>query len=46
MQKELDSLYPEIKRFDNPHQYIVDLSTSLFELKKELVNIKKEDLKE
>lgn len=46
VQKELDSLYPEIKRFDNPHQYIVDLSTSLFELKKELVNIKKEDLKE
>ncbi len=36
--KEYQTLYPEIKRLQNPHQYYVDLSMKLLKLKKELIN--------
>ena len=31
------TLYPEVKRSENPHQYYVDLTRKLLELKKELI---------
>lgn len=34
---ELDTLWDEVKRLTNPHSYIVDLSTNLFELKQQLL---------
>lgn len=36
-QKELKTIYPEVKRFTNPHEYYVDLSKKLLELKKQLL---------
>lgn len=35
--KEFETLYPEIKRFENPHGYYVDLTKKLLNLKKELI---------
>ena len=35
--KEFQTIYPEIKRLVNPHEYYVDLSQKLLELKKELI---------
>ncbi|MBE5812045.1 MAG: nicotinate phosphoribosyltransferase [Clostridiales bacterium] len=35
--KEFETLYPEIKRLVNPHEYYVDLSQELLNLKKELI---------
>lgn len=35
--KEFETLYPEIKRLVNPHEYYVDLSEELLNLKKELI---------
>lgn len=35
--KELDTLWDEVKRLTNPHSYIVDLSTNLFDLKQQLL---------
>ena len=35
--KEFETIYPEIKRSDNPHEYYVDLSKKLLELKKRLI---------
>ena len=35
--EEMKTLYPEIKRSENPHQYYVDLSRKLLTLKKELI---------
>lgn len=35
--KELDTLWPEIKRLKNPHKYYVDLSKSLWDLKNGLL---------
>lgn len=35
--KELETLWPEIKRFENPHKYIVDLSLPLWKIKNELL---------
>lgn len=35
--EQLDSLWPEIRRFDNPHVYYVDLSDKLYDLKKKLI---------
>lgn len=35
--KEFDTIYPEIKRLVNPHEYYVDLSENLLKLKKELI---------
>jgi nicotinate phosphoribosyltransferase len=34
---ELDSFWDEVKRLANPHSYIVDLSSKLFDLKQELL---------
>lgn len=34
---EMATLYPEVKRNENPHQYYVDLTRKLLELKKELI---------
>lgn len=36
--EQFDTLYPEIKRLTNPHEYYVDLSDKLRELKEELIN--------
>ena len=35
--QEFDTIYPEIKRSMNPHEYYVDLSKKLLELKKQLI---------
>ncbi len=35
--KEMETLYPEVKRLDNPHGYYVDLTRKLLELKKALI---------
>ena len=34
---QLDTLWDEVKRFDNPHNYYVDLSPKLWELKHHLL---------
>jgi len=36
--KEFETLYPEIKRLVNPHEYYVDLSEKLLNLKKGLIS--------
>ncbi len=36
--KEVDSLWDEVKRFQNPHNYYVDLSKKLWDIKHELLN--------
>jgi len=41
--KEMDTLYPEVKRIIKPHGYYVDLSEKLMELKNKLIlDVKKE----
>ena len=35
--RELDTLWDEVKRFDNPHNYYVDLSPKLWKLKNDLL---------
>ena len=35
--REFETLYPEIKRTENPHGYYVDLTKKLLKLKKELI---------
>ena len=35
--KEFETLYPEIKRLENPHEYYVDLTKKLLNLKKKLI---------
>lgn len=35
--EQLSHLWPEVRRFDNPHKYYVDLSEKLFNLKEELI---------
>lgn len=35
---EMKTLYPEVKRLENPHEYYVDLSEKLLNVKKELIN--------
>ncbi|MCF7923653.1 MAG: nicotinate phosphoribosyltransferase [Candidatus Izimaplasma sp.] len=37
-QKQLNSLWPEVRRFDNPHIYYVDLSKKLWDTKNNLIN--------
>ncbi|MBP1759248.1 MAG: putative nicotinate phosphoribosyltransferase [Firmicutes bacterium] len=44
-QKELDTFWDEVKRLTNPHRYIVDLSTNLFELKQQLLLTINNDIK-
>ena len=36
--KEVDTLWDEVKRFDNPHQYYVDFSQELWDLRDELLH--------
>ena len=38
-QREFDTLYSEIKRLKNPHEYYVDLTDRLRELKNELIRL-------
>ncbi len=35
--EQIDSLWDEVKRFDNPHNYYVDLSEKLFAIKQDLL---------
>ena len=41
---ELLTMYPEIQRFNNPHEYYVDLSSKLLKLKKQLLSVHKEQV--
>lgn len=43
--KEMGALYPEIKRAEKPHKYIVDLSNELRELRDELIRTINQDVK-
>ena len=36
--KELNSLWDEVKRLENPHEYYVDLSKELWTLKNNMLN--------
>ena len=36
--KEIDLLWDEVKRFENPHTYYVDLSEKLWNIKKDLLS--------
>jgi nicotinate phosphoribosyltransferase len=36
-QQEIETLWDEVKRFENPHIYNVDLSKKLWNLKRELL---------
>ena len=36
--KEIDLLWDEVKRFENPHAYYVDLSEKLWNIKKDLLS--------
>ena len=35
----MDLLWDEVKRFDNPHIYYVDLSDELWNIKQDLLNL-------
>ena len=37
-QRQVDSLWDEVKRFENPHNYYVDLSQKLWDIKQDLLN--------
>ena len=39
-QRQVDALWDEVKRFENPHNYYVDLSQKLWDIKHELLNTK------
>ncbi len=43
--KELDTLWDEVKRFEFPHRYYVDLSEKLWNIKKDLVHQMAEDIR-
>ena len=38
--EQVDTLWDEVKRFDNPHTYYVDLSQKLWDIKNDLLNNK------
>lgn len=40
--KELATIWEEIKRLNNPQKYYVDLSSKLYELKKDLLTVKRD----
>ena len=44
--KEFNTLYEEVKRIDKPHEYYVDLSDKLRELKQELINMHRKQIVE
>ena len=35
--EQLDTLWPEVKRFENPHGYYVDLSDRLWDIRHDLL---------
>ena len=35
---QVDTLWDEVKRFDNPHTYYVDLSQKLWDIKRDLLH--------
>ena len=35
--EQVDTLWDEVKRFENPHKYYVDLSQKLWDIKQELL---------
>ena len=37
-QRQVDALWDEVKRFENPHNYYVDLSQRLWDIKQQLLN--------
>ncbi len=39
--EEIDTLWDEVKRFENPHRYYVDLSSKLWNIKQELLHSNK-----
>ncbi|MBQ9802695.1 MAG: nicotinate phosphoribosyltransferase [Clostridia bacterium] len=41
----LESIWEEVKRFDNPHNYYVDLSRKLWDIKYGLIKSKRHDVK-
>ena len=38
--EQVDTLWDEVKRFDNPHSYYVDLSKKLWDIRYELLKEK------
>ena len=36
--QQVDTLWDEVKRFENPHNYYVDMSQSLWEMKNDMIN--------
>ena len=36
--EQVDTLWDEVKRFENPHNYYVDMSQSLWDMKNEMIN--------
>ena len=40
-QAQVDTLWDEVKRFENPHTYYVDLSQKLWDIKQQLLNAEK-----
>ena len=40
-QEQVDALWDEVKRFENPHTYYVDLSQKLWDIKQRLLNAEK-----
>lgn len=45
-QEEFETLYPEITRIDRPHEYYVDLSEKLRNLKQELISFHQQEVEE
>lgn len=43
-QEQVDALWDEVKRFENPHTYYVDLSQKLWDIKQRLLNAEKHKL--
>ena len=39
--EQVDALWDEVKRFENPHTYYVDLSQKLWDIKQRLLNAEK-----
>ena len=39
--EQVDALWDEVKRFENPHNYYVDLSEKLWDIKQDLLRRKK-----
>ena len=43
-EKQMHTLYPEVRRVEKPHKYIVDLTNELLALKRELINVHREQI--